>query len=134
MAMQRVHLILYVRDQARSEAFYAAVLGRPPVLSVPGMSEFALAGGAVLGLMPERGIVRLLGAAIVDPALGAGAPRAELYLVDEEARAMHARALAAGARELSAWSRRDWGNEVAYVADPDGHVLAFALRGELPSC
>ena len=38
----------------------------------------------------------------------------------------HARALAAGARELSPLALRNWGHEVAYSLDPDGHVLAFA--------
>jgi predicted enzyme related to lactoylglutathione lyase len=54
------HFILYVADQARSAAFYAKVLCVEPRLDVPGMSEFVLPGGAVLGLMPEAGIRRLL--------------------------------------------------------------------------
>ncbi len=57
------HFILYVADQERSTAFYAAVLARAPRLHVPGMTEFDLADGAVLGLMPETGVRRLPGAA-----------------------------------------------------------------------
>ncbi len=45
------HLILYVRDQERARAFYETALGLPPRLHVPGMTEFALPGGAVLGLI-----------------------------------------------------------------------------------
>ncbi len=120
------HLILYVADQTRSTAFYTAVLARPPRLDVPGMTEFALPGGAVLGLMPEQGIRRLLGPALPDPAGAAGIPRCELYLVSEEPAAVHARALEAGARDLGPLAPRDWGHEVAYALDPDGHVLAFA--------
>lgn len=121
--MTRAHFILYVRDQAASRAFYTHVLGVAPSLDVPGMTELPLAGGAVLGLMPEAGIARLLGDALGPVGRG---PRAEVYLVVDDAAAYHARALAAGAKELSPLSPRDWGHDVAYARDPDGHVLAFA--------
>lgn len=122
------HFILYVRDQARSARFYAAALGLAPRLDVPGMTEFDLPGGGVLGLMPEHGIRRLLGEALPDPAGAHGIARAELYLVTPEAAMLHERALAAGARELSAMQARDWGHAAAYSLDPDGHVLAFACE------
>ncbi len=121
-----VQFILYVHDQARSAAFYAAVLAQPPDLDVPGMTEFRLGDGAVLGLMPAAGIKRLLGSPLPDPALAAGIPRAELYLLVPDPLAYHRRALAQGAVELSAFQERDWGDRAAYSLDPDGHVLAFA--------
>ena len=120
------HFILYVADQPRSTHFYAGVLGVAPRLEVPGMTEFALPGGGVLGLMPEAGIKALLGTAIADPAAAGGAPRCELYLLVDDPAAFHARALAAGGREVSALAPRDWGHRAAYSLDPDGHVLAFA--------
>ncbi len=122
--MIRAHFILYVADQARSSAFYSAVLAQAPRLDVPGMTEFELAGGAVLGLMPEAGIKRLLGPRLPDPA--GAKPRAEVYLVVDEPGEYHSRALKAGAKELSPLKRRGWGHEAAYSLDPDGHVLAFA--------
>lgn len=125
MAMES-YLVLYVADQERSTAFYSDVLGLAPRLHVPGMTEFALPSGAVLGLMPERGIKALLGAALPDPSLARGVPRAELYLLVDEPAAFHERALGNGARELSALAARGWGHTVAYSLDPDGHVLAFA--------
>ena len=124
--MLRSHFILYVRDQAASSVFYAKVLSIPPTLEVPGMTEFTLPGGAVLGLMPEAGIRRLLGEKLPDPALASGIPRAELYLIVDDPGASHQRALACGARELSSLAPRDWGHQAAYSLDPDGHVLAFA--------
>ncbi len=120
------HFILYVADQSASSAFYRAALGYAPRLDVPGMTEFDLPGGAVLGLMPESGIVRLLGPALPDPSSARGVPRAELYLLVDEPDQWHQRALAAGARELAALAVRDWGHLAAYSLDPDGHVLAFA--------
>ena len=118
--------ILYVADQAASRVFWSAVLGQSPSLDVPGMTEFTLTHGAVLGLMPEAGISALLGPALPDPALGRGVPRCELYLVVDDPAGHHERALAAGARELSPLSQRAWGDETAYCLDRDGHVIAFA--------
>lgn len=121
-----VQFILYVRDQARSAAFYAAILAQPPELDVPGMTQFRLGDGASLGLMPAAGIKRLLGDLLPDPARADGVPRAELYLLVPDPPAYHARALAHGAVELSTYQERDWGDRAAYSLDPDGHVLAFA--------
>ena len=118
--------ILYVADQQRSTRFYQSVLGLAPRLNAPGMTEFALSDGCVLGLMPESGIKALLGAAIADPAEARGTPRCELYLLVDEPAAFHTRALAAGGRELSALALRDWGHSAAYSLDLDGHVVAFA--------
>jgi len=123
-----VHFIFYVGDQAAATAFWQAVLDCPPALDVPGMTEFALGTQVVLGLMPEAGIRSLLGPELPDPAAARGIPRAELYLVVDDAAAYHARAQAAGAIELSALTRRSWGDNAAYSLDPDGHVIAFATR------
>lgn len=122
----RAHFILYVADPRAACAFYRRALALEPRCDVPGMTEFELEGGAVLGLMPEAGIRKLLGERLPDPARARGVPRAELYLVVDDVEASHGRALAAGAVELSAPGDRDWGHRVAYSLDPDGHVLAFA--------
>jgi uncharacterized glyoxalase superfamily protein PhnB len=90
------------------------------------MTEFELPGGAILGLMPVSGIRKLLGEALPDPMAARGTPRAELYLLVEDPRALHSRALAAGARELSPVLPRDWGHLAGYSLDLDSHVLAFA--------
>jgi len=124
------YFVLYVADQKRSAAFYRQVLGIEPRLDVPGMTEFDLGGGSVLGLMPEAGIQRLLGSALSTPFPSADAARAELYLLLPQAQAHHARALAAGARELSSLQRRNWGHWAAYSLDPDGYVLAFAQSSD----
>jgi hypothetical protein len=128
----KAHFILYVAEQARSAAFYAAVLARAPTLDVPGMTEFELEGGAVLGLMPESGIRALLGERLPNPAAARGAPRAELYLLVASPAPYHERALREGAVELSPLLPRSWGHVASYCLDPDGHVVAFAaeLRGQ----
>lgn len=122
----KAHFILYVSDQKQSASFYSTVLGQRPRLDVPGMTEFALSDDCILGLMPEQGIKRLLGAALPDPANANGAPRAELYLRVEDPQAYHRRAIENGARELSSVKIRDWGDMAGYSLDRDGHVIAFA--------
>ena len=121
----RVHFILYVANQERSKAFYSAVLDMAPSLDEPGMTEFDL-GDAVLGLMPEEGAWRLFGSSVYHPAAARGVPRSELYLLFDDAKRVHRRAVASGARELSPLANRDWGHKVGYSLDPDGHVLAVA--------
>lgn len=121
----RTHFIHFVENQTASRDFYARVLGFAPSLDAAGMTEYTLPGGGVLGLMPASGIRRLLGQAL--PETGSiGIPKAELYLLMPSAAAMHARALDAGARELSPLAPRDWGHTVAYSLDRDGYILACA--------
>jgi catechol 2,3-dioxygenase-like lactoylglutathione lyase family enzyme len=122
----QANFIFYVGDQKRSSAFYQKVLGMKPELDVPGMTEFKLSQNCILGLMPEAGIKRLLGDKLPDPSSAAGIARAEIYFTVDQPEVYHQRALANGARELSPLSLRDWGDEVAYSLDPDGHVLCFA--------
>lgn len=123
-----VAFILYVSDQNRSKIFYEAVLQKPPVLHVPGMTEFDLTETCKLGLMPETGIAKILGEALPHPASGNGIPRCELYLFVENAPEACERVIKNGGKNISGVSFRDWGHTVGYVADPDGHVLAFAEK------
>ncbi len=120
-----VEFILYVSDQEVSTDFYKKVLESEPTLFVPGMTEFDLPG-CKLGLMPEKGIARILTPFTSHPEKGNGIPRCELYLKVADAEEAHKRAIAAGAREISEVLPRDWGDHVGYLADPDGHIIAFA--------
>jgi catechol 2,3-dioxygenase-like lactoylglutathione lyase family enzyme len=122
----KVHTILYVADQKRSTEFYRSLLAVEPALNVPGMTEFQLTEGHVLGLMPEAGIRNLLGAKLPDLARGYGIPRVELYIRVADPEVFHSRALKLGAMELSPVLERDWGDRAGYVLDPDAHVIAFS--------
>lgn len=124
--MTAAHFILYVADQARSRSFYTKVLDLDPRLDVPGMTEFVLNDGAILGLMPEESIRGLLGPALPDPSRARGIPRSEVYLLVDRPDEYMERALAAGAAELSPLQLRNWGHAAAYCLDPDAHVVAFA--------
>ncbi|KAA9338926.1 VOC family protein [Adhaeribacter soli] len=121
-----VEFILYVSDQTRSRDFYAKVLQKTPVLDVPGMTEFQLNKSCKLGMMPENGISKILGEHLPHPASGNGIPRCELYLFTDNPEEACNRAVEKGGKLISEVQLRNWGHTVGYVADPDGHVLAFA--------
>lgn len=117
--------ILYVSDQEVAKQFYQTVLDMEPILHVPGMTEFKLLDNSFLGLMPLSGINKLLGSQYF-PVPAQSTPRAELYLLTNQAEPYLARALSCGAQEILPLEMRDWGDRVGYCLDPDGHVLAFA--------
>jgi len=121
-----IEFILYVSDQEKSKAFYSKTLGMEPKLHVPGMTEFLLSKNVKLGLMPEQGINKILAGKTPHPKEGNGIPRCELYLKVNLINDFTERALAAGANMINESAPRDWGDTVAYLSDPDGHIIAFA--------
>ena len=126
-----VEFILYVRDQSKSRDFYCAALNLQPTLDVPGMTEFLLEENVTLGLMPESGIRKIICPVTPEPSFGHGIPRCELYLRVEDPENYLERSIAAGAELISKVSPRDWGDEVGYCVDGNGHVLAFARKSFL---
>ena len=126
--MQAVEFILYVRNQENSCDFYEKLLRKKPVLHVPGMTEFLLAENCKLGLMPNSGIVKILGNRLPSPEIGNGIPRCELYFEVDDVAFEFKHALESGATLVSELADRDWGHRVCYFADPDGHVIAFAQK------
>ncbi len=124
--MKKTMIILYVADQERSKKFYENILEKKAVLHVPGMTEFELTQDVLLGLMPEKGIAKILVPHVPDPAEGKGIPRCELYLFVQDPEYSFENALRNGAIKISATEIRSWGDTVAYCADPDGHIIAFA--------
>ncbi len=121
-----VELILYVADQDKSARFYSDLFRTNALLHVPGMTEFQLSAACKLGLMPNNGIARILSGTLPHPESGNGIPRCELYLKVDDVLAEYEHALKIGAKAVSAPALRDWGDMVCYLADPDGHVIAFA--------
>lgn len=125
----QTEFILYVSNQSKSCRFYKEVLGLEPVLNVEGMTEFELfPGGTKLGLMPNSGIAKILGSKMPEPSTGTGIPRCELYLYVNDPAAYMKRSLEAGAAEISPLEPRPWGDISGYLADPDGHIIAFAQK------
>ena len=126
--VMEIEFILYVADQEKSKAFYAQVLNKAPILHVPGMTEFLLDDNVKLGLMPENGINIILNGKTPHPNTGTGIPRCELYLKIGNVALCYQNAIKSGAKSVSEPLPRDWGDTVAYVADSDGHIIAFAQK------
>lgn len=121
-----VEFILYVKNQEVGKDFYSKLLNLTPSLHVPGMTEFMLNENCKLGLMPENGIAKILQDKTPHPSTGNGIPRCELYLKFENAEKYINQALKLGAKLISPFQARDWGDTVGYIADNDGHIIAFA--------
>ena len=126
--MEEAYFIIYVSDQTRSAAYYQEVLGFEPILDVPGITEFRLLDGAILGVMPVESAARLIGDRHFAAADSQRTPKAELYLVVDDPSSYHRRAIECGGTELSPMQLRSWGHRAAYSLDQDGHVLAFAEK------
>lgn len=116
-------LILAVHDRARMTAFYLRVLEWPQVVDVPVYAELRSPSGLRLGLYAEDGFGRNLG---LVPEAAPPITRTELYLHCDDLHAVIERAAAAGARPLSPLGPRDWGDEAAYFADPEGNIVVLA--------
>lgn len=124
-AVRHVLTILAVADVERAAGFYEAAFGWPRRVSVPVYVELALPDGRGLGLYERGGYARNTG--VLPAAAPPGAiSGCELYLHCDDLPATLARLAGLGARVLSPLAARDWGDEAAYFADPDGNVIVVA--------
>ena len=128
--IQHIQTILYVNDQQASADFYTKLFRQKPDLNVPGMTEFQLAKNCKLGLMPNKGIAKILANKTPHPDLGNGIPRCELYLYVDNIELEYDNAIKNGAQLISEIKDQDWGDKACYFADIDGHIIAFAEKIE----
>jgi lactoylglutathione lyase len=119
-------VILAVEQLPRSIAFYRAVLGWKQAVETAVYCELESPNGMRFGLYDRRNFGTNI-ERVPAPHPGPVATT-ELYVYADDLDAMIARACAAGATLLSSSADRPWGDRVAYVADPDGFIVAFAKR------
>ena len=131
LPVRQVRLIFAVADVPRARAFYDRAFGWEVGAEVPVYVEYRLPGGMLLGLYRREGFACNTGQASVATPAG-GLTATEIYLRVEDLGEAVARLTAAGARLLSPAAPREWGDEAAYFADPDGNVIAVA-RAPVPS-
>jgi catechol 2,3-dioxygenase-like lactoylglutathione lyase family enzyme len=122
-----MHLVLAVSDVDRAYAFYRGVFGWESHLGWPGeYEELVVTEDDRLGLYRRDGWAASAGA---EPAeLNGHVSPAYLYVRVDDLEGTIERLRAAGARPLSPRADRNWGDEAAYFADPDGNVVAVAAR------
>jgi uncharacterized glyoxalase superfamily protein PhnB len=123
-----IETILYVNDQETSRKFYQNIFRIEADLNVPGMTEFNLSYNCKVGLMPNKGIAKILGDKTPPPDSGNGIPRCELYLYVDNIQFEFDNAIKSGAKLISPIIDRDWGDKVCYFSDPDSHIIAFAVK------
>ena len=128
--IQLIEIILYVKDQEASSIFYERILRRKPDLNVPGMTEFIVSENCKIGLMPNKGIAKILADKTPHPDSGNGIPRCELYLYVDNIQYEFDNAIKCGAKLISPITVMNWGDRACYFSDPDGHILAFAEKNE----
>jgi catechol 2,3-dioxygenase-like lactoylglutathione lyase family enzyme len=113
---------LYVADVAKSQAFYADILGKPAIEASTGFAMFPAAPGVMLGLWRAD--------EVEPPATKAGG--SEICLTAESEAAVEATAAAWAAKGVTiALKPTGFDFGYAFVAlDPDGHrVRVFMPRG-----
>ena len=126
-ALQQRTTILAVGDLAYAVQFYHDVFGWPVQTRTETFVAFDLGANSCLGLYAREGYAKNVGRAPEALAYGS-VSGTELYLLFDDPAPVLDRLKTRGARVLSAWAPRPWGDEAAYFADPDGNVLAIARR------
>ncbi|WP_221032781.1 VOC family protein [Actomonas aquatica] len=120
------YILLYVRDAAASMAFYETAFGLTrTMLHVEGDKAYGEldTGSTKLGLVSQAQAEDVLGQAPAMPARGAAPQGVEIGFVTTEVEAAFAHAVASGAEAFTAPVSKPWGQMVAYVRDPDGHLI-----------
>lgn len=125
--LQGLTPMLFMEDAAAAVDWYAGTLGARERMRMPGpggvgvlLAELDLAGAILMvsDADPDAGTVA--------PA-GAGVSHA-IYLYVGDVDAVYRTALAAGATGIAAPEDRFWGDRVARIRDPFGHVWILARR------
>jgi predicted enzyme related to lactoylglutathione lyase len=128
MSLCRHILTIFATDDLpRSVKFYAQAFGWKKIVDVPVYAEFELQGGMRLGLYERKSFALNTGQVPFIIPEGALTPT-ELYFHSDDLEGDIEKILKAGARQLSELKSRDWGDEAAYFADPDGNVIVLARK------
>jgi|GEM_PF-137732 catechol 2,3-dioxygenase-like lactoylglutathione lyase family enzyme len=120
-----IKTVFYVENLDTSKQFYTTVLDQSPILDAPELVEFQLMRNFKLGLVPLKGIVHTLNLAVRHRPDGC-MPACEICLKHEDPEGCLVLFEAAGGKLIQPLKHMDWGEEVAYGLDPDGHMIAFS--------
>ncbi|MBP7702148.1 MAG: VOC family protein [Phenylobacterium sp.] len=119
--MKLRYTIFYVDDVQSSVAFYRQAFGLD-VRRVHGAGDYVeLETGATSLSFCSRKLMDELGKPTSSPAIGA--PTFEIAFETDDVGGAFQRAVANGAKTISAPESMPWGQTVSYVADPDGYLV-----------
>lgn len=119
--MKLGYTILYVADVPASVRFYQQAFGLGLKFMDESQSFAELDTGSTSLAFCARSLLTQMGKSPAAPQVHA--PCFEIALVTDDVAAAMDRAVAAGATALQAPQRMDWGQTVAYVADPEGFTV-----------
>jgi catechol 2,3-dioxygenase-like lactoylglutathione lyase family enzyme len=122
------YAILYVRDVAASVDFYERAFGLERRLVHESGQYAEMETGATALAFAAHELAAANVPDLFKPAAAGGDthPAFEVCLVTENVEAAYARAVEAGAAGVSEPQTKPWGQQVAYVRDPDGMLVELA--------
>ena len=116
------YTILYVRDVAASLAFYERAFAQQRrLLHESGQYAELETGATTLAFASHE----LAASNLPELSLSSGSSF-EVCFVTEDVAAAYARAVEAGAEGVSEPQTKPWGQQVAYVRDPDANLIELA--------
>ena len=125
-AMRFGYTIVYVRDVAASVEFYERAFGlERRLLHESGQYAELDTGSTALAFAAHDLAAQNLPEGL-RPGGPTGSPSFEICLVTEEVEAAYERALRERAEAVAPPQKKDGGQEVAYVRDPDGNLVELA--------
>ena len=125
------YVILYVRDVEASVAFYERAFGLQRRLVHESGQYAELETGATALAFATRDLAAANLPGDYDPAGEDGRrPAFEVCLVTDDVRAAFERAVSQGAEPVTPPEKRPWGQEVAYVQDPDAVLIELAAPAQ----
>lgn len=122
--MKLAYILLYVRDVSRALAFYESAFGMTRRFLHESGQYAELETGATTLAFVAHAVARaqLPGGFEVNELTGPPAAF-EIAFATTDVPAAYERAISAGATALAAPTTKPWGQTVAYVRDPDGHLV-----------
>jgi lactoylglutathione lyase len=121
------YTILYVRDVSASLDFYERAFGqRRRFLHESGQYGELDTGGTALAFAAVELAASNLPDEFRPAPAGASAPAYEVCFVSEDVGGAYERAVREGADPVTGPQTKPWGQDVAYVRDPDGTLVEIA--------
>jgi lactoylglutathione lyase len=121
------YTILYVRDVPASLDFYERAFGqRRRFLHESGQYGELETGGTALAFATHELAAANLPGVLHLPGPGEPAPAFEVCFVSDDVKGDFERAVREGAEPVTSPQTKPWGQDVAYVQDPDGTLVELA--------
>jgi catechol 2,3-dioxygenase-like lactoylglutathione lyase family enzyme len=121
------YTILYVSDVAASVGFYERALGQRRRFEHESGEYAELDTGATTLALAAHELAAANLPGVYRPAeRGAPPPAFEVCFVTDDVQAAFDRAITEGAEAVSPPQTKPWGQDVAYVRDPDGNLVEIA--------